>query len=405
MHGVTPIDAGLELIGLHYAQAIMRFVFIETLGGKVIFALGFILSLGKGLGQGNFRPALVFVFMFFTLWFICVQPRAKVMAPLSAMERYGYQDITTADVLKNNGYTELVVNPALHAVSRGVDSLITGAAAVIGRAGNGKDQRGYLASPLLQVKVSMLMRARVAAGITDQALRDEAVKFYQQDYWKAVRGLGAETGDLWPGDSRLLSAYKEDARARWDMLREALYAFVNKDKLFDRMFERFYDGRVDKDAVVKSLMKTEMLLRPQSYTLMAYASRRDILRVESGMPQAVHGWCRKVILFLPWGQGMALCVLWSLFPVFFIASVLFRSAGSLLIFAGLLAGIKAWTVLWVIVEKCTGVWRVMHPADSALMWQSPYINEAAALAALVLPLMVMLTGFIWIRERGKHAVS
>ena len=110
-------------------------------------------------------------------------------------------------------------------------------------------------------------------------------------------------------------------------------------------------------------------------------------------------------MFLPWGQGMALCVLWSLFPVFFIASVLFRSAGSLLIFAGLLAGIKAWTVLWVIVEKCTGVWRVMHPADSALMWQSPYINEAAALAALVLPLMVMLTGFIWIRERGKHAVS
>ena len=384
--GITPVDAAFEMMGLHEAQALMRFIFVETLGGKVIFALGFILGLARGLERGNFKGVMVFVVAFFGVWFLGVQPRATVVAPVSAMERNGYQGLSAAELIKKGGYDAVVVNPVFFAVSRGVDALVTGVAAVVDRMGKGGGARGYLASPFLAVKVSLITRAIIGRGITDRALSDAAARFYQQDYWKAVRGLDVETVGLWPGDKRVVAVYKEDARARWGVLRDALYGCVNQEKIFDRMFERFYGAVIDKDAVVQALLEQEMRLRPQAYTRFAYGAPQQVV-VEAGAPGVLDAFAWVIVRFYPAAQGLCLLCLWVALPVVMVAALLCRAAGALALWLGLLLAVKGWTVLWVLAAKAAGVLFLLPamPGSTAL-WLSPVVNVITATAVLVLPL-------------------
>jgi hypothetical protein len=381
IRGITPIDGTFELMGLHQAQVLMRFIFLETLAGKAIFALGFILSIQAGLEKGNFKSAFVFLMMFFSLWLLLVVPRAKAVDPVSAMERSGYQGVTTVQILKKNGYAEVMVSPVLDVISRMIDSLVTASAAVFERSGN---VRGYLASPFLFIKVSVLTSGIMARGITDPQLEERVVRFYQDHFWPAVKKLGSAKDRLWPGDADVVAAYKEEGRVAWQALREKLYQSCDQGKVFSRMFERFYDGKVDKDAVVRSFLAHEMALKPGRYTLMTYASGLQCGRsISWGQRNIV--FAEKIMVVLPFMQGGALFLLWSMLPGFLALTFLLRKMMLLILFISVLFSIKAWTLVWVILDKISTVW---FKAGVLVMWESPALNMFITGAAFVLPLLI-----------------
>ena len=400
IRGITPIDGAFELMGLHQAQVLMRFIFLETMAGKVIFALGFLLSLKAGMGQSNFRPMFIFLMMFFSLWLLVVVPRVRVVDPVSSMERSGYQVITTAQVLKKNGYGEVMVSPVPDIISRMIDSLVISMAAVLERGDGG---RGYVASPFLFTKVSILTQRIVGRGITDPYLEERAVHFYQDHFWPAVKSLGSKADDLWPGHPDVVRAYSEEGRAQWLALRETLYQACDQDKVFSRMFARFYDGKSDLDAVVRSLLAHEAALNPQPYTSMAYASKpgsfvRRIDPINIALPE-------KIMTALAFMQGGSLFLLWSLLPVFLAVVFLSRQIAPLVLFLSILFSLKAWTLVWAICDKISTVWFGVHQAwGGAGLWEQPVLNMFIASAAGILPLamtavVIFLSGRI--KVEGK----
>jgi len=389
IRGITPIDGAFELMGLHQAQVLLRFIFLESLAGKIIFALGFIWSIKAGLEKGNFKTAFVFLMMFFSLWLLLVVPRAKAVDPVSAMERSAYQGITTVEILKKNGYGEVMVSPVLDTVSRMIDSLITATAAVLDR---GTNARGYLASPFLLIKVSILTSGIIDRGMTDPKLEERTVRFYQDHFWPAVKKIQKVDGDLWPGHPDVAVLYKGEGVIEWQVLREALYQACDKDKIFQKMFERFYDRKVDQDAVVRSFLVRTIVLDPSRYTLMAYASGPEHRR-SKGLNERRGSWTivlpEKSMAILPFMQGGMLFLLWSMFPAFLAVTFLSRQVVPLILFTGVLFSVKAWTLIWVILDKIStvllGIYKMWGGFE---MWQAPVLYLSIALAAVILPLVL-----------------
>ncbi len=391
--GITPIDAAFELMGLHQAQALTRFIFIETVAGKLVFAAGFISSLVAGLEKGNFRPLGVFLFLFFTLWFLFVMPQTTVIGSVSTMEQGGYKEVTTTQILEKAGYTKVTVDPLLDLLARWMDTLVSGATAVVDRVTPGK---GYLTSPFLFTKVSMITSRILARGITSVELEEATVRFYQDHYWPALHRLGQINEPAWPGQESVVSAYTEEGAAQWRTLRDKLYGACDKDQVFSRMFKRFYEGVVDKDAVIHALLTRELALKPQRYTVLAYdlhprAVKMDALPVDR---------CQRLIQALPFMQGWTLLAGWSMFPVFLTATFLSRQVRVLLIFLGCLLSVKAWTLAWALIDKSAWVGFALSTAGGgAALWQASAMNIYCALAAVLTP--ALMTMGVWLIFRKK----
>ena len=325
-------------------------------------------------------------------------PRARAVVPVSAMEQAGYQDVLTADLIEKNGYKELMVNPVIYSFGRWIDALVSGLVSVIDRVGGG---RGYAQSPFLLIKVSILTRSIMAQGIADPVLEERAVRFYQDDFWPAAQDMVPGSEGLWPGHPDVTPHYKEAARSKWEALRDEIYAAMNKDDLFDRMFERFYAGRVDKDEVVRAVLAREMLLKRNRYTFMAYAARHQIWqdkgsRADVDIPGVVFP--AKIMQVLPFIQGGALFLIHSMLPVFLTVVCLSRRMMPLVMFSSVLVSIKLWTLGWCIVDKASMVWFLVGHAG--VFGLSPAACMWIAGTALLIP-AVITWGMVWVMLKIK----
>ncbi|MBF0330936.1 MAG: hypothetical protein HQL17_03300 [Candidatus Omnitrophica bacterium] len=387
IRGITPIDAAFEMMGLHQAQALTHFIFSETWGGRIIFTLGFILSLGAGLEEGNFKSAMKFVFMFLVLWLLLVVPSVRSASAVSAMERSGYQTLKAADILRKNGYDQVMVNPILDAAVRWMDSLISGATAVFDRIGNG---RGYLSSPFLMVKTSLLASHILSQGITDPLLQTRTAYFYQDHFWPALH-IKEQPHGAWPGDAGLSGLYKEEGRQAWTQLRDDLYVMVDQDGIMTRMFEKFYEGKVDKDAIVRDLLAYEMSLRPGLYTRMTYGSGV----VDEGAVRD-HGTTMAlgILAAMPFVQGCAIFLILAAFPFCLALALLWRLGELLWIWAGVLFSVKVWTLAWAVTDKLSWSWFEMSRSwHGSLLWQIDYIN-ITVVAGSILSAVAISAGLV-----------
>jgi len=209
---------------------------------------------------------------------------------------------------------------------------------------------------------------------------------------------------VWPGHSDVVAAYREEGRIQWQALREALYQACDQDKLFSRMFGRFYDGKTDKDAVVRSFLAHTTALKPLRYALMTYASepeRRRSSTVEQRRNRGNSVLPEKIMSVLPFMQGGMLFLLWSMFPAFLGVTFLLRHAVPLIIFSGVLFSVKAWTMIWVILDKTSTVWFGIYKTWGGFaMWDQPGLNEFITLVAVILPL-AMTGAVIFLGSRIK----
>ncbi len=387
IRGITPIDAALEMMGLHQAQALMQFIFVEAWVGRIIFVLGFILSLGAGLEKGNFKATMIFVFMFFVLWFLLVAPCVKASAPVSAMESQGYPHLKTVEVLKKNGYGQVMVNPVLDGVVRWIDALITGVTGVLDRVGGCP---AYLKSPFLMVKTSLLVKHRLEQGITDHALQIRTVYFYQDFFWPALRGVSA--AGLWPGDASAVALYKEEGRKVWETLRDDLYAMLDADTVVSHMFDKFYDGKTNKDLMVRDLLQRELLLRPARYTHMVHGS--DVYKDQKAIRDLFTSMSLNVLQAVPFIQGWAIGGVLAAFPFGVAWAMLLRHVEPLLIWVAVLFSVKSWTLGWAVLDKISWVWFVMHKEGQGVsLWQMSLMHVLVVIGIMV-TVVVMTFGMV-----------
>ena len=193
MNGITPIDTAFEIIGLCNCYQLTHYIFLGTLAGAAIFALGFIFSIWAVVTKGSLRPFFTFLILFFTLWALFVVPSAPVPTVTSSMEQRGYTDLTTSSIL-NSGTTGSLtnnngnVNPTLETISNMFGSFVTGAIGAVDL-GASNGQANYLKNPMAVAKIVAIMNDMVAGGIKDQKLSQEVTNFYKSSYLPALQTL------------------------------------------------------------------------------------------------------------------------------------------------------------------------------------------------------------------------
>ena len=103
------------------------------MGGMLIFAIGFFLSLYATGSKGSFRPFFTFLALFFSVWMLLVVPTAQIEMPSSTMEKNGYKEMNTQEFLQEKGYSNYVVNPILNIFSDMFSAFTIGCVKVIER--------------------------------------------------------------------------------------------------------------------------------------------------------------------------------------------------------------------------------------------------------------------------------
>jgi hypothetical protein len=397
IRGITPIDTALEIMGLTQSQALMRFLFMETAMGQLAFAVGFMFSFFNSLERGNFRPVIMFVLMFFSLWILLVLPSYDRSAVVSAMERSGYTATQAEAVLRKSGYDAARVNPVVDAICQWMGSFTIMVAASFDRMGG---LTAYLENPFYLTKLSIVAARTLERGIKDPRLGTRAIIFYQDNYLPALRQAGQDTRfsekDLWPGHENIVSFYTRQARSEWEGLKEDLYKDVNgAEHIFDKVFERLYRKEPDRDRVVRLLLDSELSRKKTLYSRRTFISMRELSRgPQAAAPAGFTDWLvkdmpRAALRAMPYIQGGALFILLALLPVTLLAVYVWRRISILGVYLALLFSVKAWTVGWAAFDKIAGVMFIVGQGSAgSSLGAEPWQNAAVGAGVLFVPVIV-----------------
>ena len=436
MNGITPIDTAFEIIGLCNCYQLTHYIFLGTLAGAAIFALGFIFSIWAVVTKGSLRPFFTFLILFFTLWALFVVPSAPVPTVTSSMEQRGYTDLTTSSIL-NSGTTGSLtnnngnVNPTLEIISNMFGSFVTGAIGAVDL-GASNGQANYLKNPMAVAKIVAIMNDMVTGGIKDQKLSQEVTNFYKTSYLPALETLidnGTYTvqniPSLWPGDSRVVYA---DGGTAWNQVNSDLKAYLqglNKSNTSGASttnaiyaacasFNNAVLGDVE-TKTVEQLLKADQQKRGNQYSSQSYngpgiyqgtgigdnvgkilsnATGTGVAMVGATAFQGISASIAQGMLkMLPFVQGYSLMLMFSFFPFVMVMSLLERKPGYLAEFAKYLFWVKSWSLTWAILDLASvyyvKVSNALAPDGGLGMFgvDTAFFNIATSVFLIMLPIL------------------
>ncbi len=409
--GITPIDAAFEVMGLVQAENLMRFLFVETLIGKAVFGVGFVLSLKSVMDAGSLRAVLIFALMFFSVWFLVVIPKIRIGNVTCAMEQNGTTAGTTQEILKNNGFGEGKTILVLDVFSNALTGLAKGLVVVMERVHIGATT--YLTEPMARSMLVIKTRKALEAGIVDEQLRERAVWFYQDHFGPAVRKIeerGASfSGDLWPGSREVMAVYTNEEAEEWGALSKELFLMLDeKGQIFSRAFE-YFEGYEDKEAardrVLKELFRYEFLRRADQYAIKSWRMKKNNAFSQAAEVVSADEWGKKdewVFENSAHVQGLILFYGYSIFPIVLMASVLLRSAGALGVYVLSLVLARGMTVMWAFSDQAAKVLFDMAGKSGAVLpWEMRQVNECVALSMVVFPVVTGVVMGIGMMKRKK----
>jgi hypothetical protein len=409
--GITPIDAAFEVMGLVQAENLMRFLFVETLIGKAVFGVGFVLSLKSAMDAGSLRAVLIFALMFFSVWFLVVIPKIRIGNVTCAMEQNGTSAGTTQEILKNNGYGEGKTILVLDVFSNALTGLAKGMVVVMERLHTGATT--YLTEPMARSMLVIKTRKALEAGIVDEQLRERAVWFCQDHFGPAVRkieekGTTALEG-LWPGSREVMAVYTNEGTEEWGALSKELFLMLDqKGQLFSKVFE-YFEGYDDKDAaqvlVLKELFRQEFLRRADQYAIKSWRTKKSNAFSQGPAVVNVDGGEKKsewVLENSAHVQGLLLFYGYSIFPIVLGASVLLRNAGVLGVYVLLLVLVRGMTVMWAFMDQAAKMLFDMAGKNGAVLpWEMGQVNECVAWAMVVFPVVTGVAMGIGVMRKKK----
>ncbi|MBP7215927.1 MAG: hypothetical protein KBA46_01455 [Candidatus Omnitrophica bacterium] len=423
--GISPTEAAFEVIGLVNAKSIIDFLFFETKIGLAIFLIGLLISLWRSVKETDFSVLWSYLIMFCILLFIFIKPMATLENATSTMEAAGWKGTSTQDSLKEafiDSGKARASSLGLVCISQGYNAIVYGTISAITRVTQQKDFN-YLNNPFIVNKVSIYLQHFNSEGIKkDNALKKNLEEFLRNDYPQTLGRMinnnntqGKVSKKWWPGDEEVIASYDLDQRKRWEALDSKLTDYIKTeiDKLgakgpFTNLFIdykaikiKLLAGHTEKSAIDMASNMTGYGIEPKTVRLswimrqpaswLAYASSFVGQFFSTTLSEFM-------IKALPYLQGYAVMIIYSLFPFTLLLCLLFGTFSILKEYFIYLFWVKSWVIVWALIHYASVYMSTLQAslASGTTSWffEKPYFNTVTGV------LLVMSPGIAWFMTKG-----
>ena len=423
--GISPTEAAFEVIGLVNAKSIIDFLFFETQIGAVVFLIGMLTALWRSVKETDFSVLWSYLMMFCIFLFIFIKPMGSLEDATSTMEAAGWKGTSTQEALKDAfidtgkaraGSLGLVV------ISQGYNAIVYGTISAITKVTQQKDFN-YLNNPFIVNKVSLYLKHFSSEGIKkDNALRKDLEDFLKNDYPQTLGRMinnGKTQANItkkwWPGDEEVITNYDLDQRKRWEALDSKLTAYIKteignlgaKGPFTDLFIDykaikiKLLAGHAEKAATDIVSNMTGYGIEPKSASLswimrqpaslLAYASSFVGQFFSTTLSEFM-------IKALPYLQGYAVMIIYSLFPFTLLLCLLFGTFSILKEYFIYLFWVKSWVIVWALIHYAAIYMSTLQAklgsGTSSWFFEKPYFNTVTGV------LLVMSPGIAWFMTKG-----
>ncbi|MFH1691997.1 MAG: conjugal transfer protein TraG N-terminal domain-containing protein [Candidatus Omnitrophota bacterium] len=423
--GISPTEAAFEIIGLVNAKSIIDFLFFETKIGLAAFLIGFLTFLWRSIKEANFSALWSYLVMFCILLFVFIKPMAGLENAASTMEAAGWKGVGAQEALRDafaDSGKARAGSLGLVVISQGYNAVVYGTISAITKVIQQKDFN-YLNNPFFINKVSLYLQHFSAEGIKkDGTLRKGLEEFLRNDYPQTLGRMvnnnktGAKISKKWwPGDEEVVMNYDLEQRKRWEELDLKLTDYIKKeiDTLgakgpFPNLFIdykaikiKLLAGHIDKSAQDMASNLTGYGIEPKTTRL------SWIMKQPAGLLSYISSFAGQffsttlaefMIKALPYLQGYAVMIIYSLFPFTLLLCLLFGTYSILKEYFIYLFWVKSWVIVWALIHYAAVYMSTLQTriGSGAGSWffERPYFNTVTGV------LLVMSPGIAWFMTKG-----
>ncbi len=422
--GISPTEAAFEVIGLVNAKSIMDFLFFNTRIGVAVFLIGLLISLWRSVRETHFSTLWSYLIKFGIILFIFIKPMGNLENATSTMEAGGWEGNTTQETLKGTFIDSGKTNTGslgLLTISQGYNAIVYGTISAITAVTQQKDFN-YLNNPFIVNKVSMYLQHFSSEGIKkDNVLKKDLEEFLKNDYPQTLGRMlnngntqSKITKKWWPGDEDVIANYDLDQRKRWEDLDSRLTEYI-KAEMNKLGNEGLFDSLIDYTAIKIRLLAshTEKSAMDVVSNITGYGIEPKAARFSWMMRQPA-GWlayfaslvgqffsttlAEFMIKALPYLQGYAVMIIYSLFPFTLLLCFLFGTFGILKEYFIYLFWVKSWVIVWALIHYSVVYMSTLQAslASGVSPWffEKPYFNTVTGV------LLVMSPGISWFMTKG-----
>lgn len=422
--GISPTEAAFEVIGLVNAKSIIDFLFFETQIGLAVFLIGFLTSLWRSVKETDFSILWSYLMMFCILLFIFIKPMANIENATSTMETAGWKGTTTRDALKvfiDSGKTQ-TGSLGLVYISQGYNAIVYGTISAITKVTQQKDFN-YLNNPFIVNKVSIYLQYFSSEGIKkNNDLKKNLEDFLKNDYPQTLGRMinnsstqGKMSKKWWPGDEDVIANYDLDQRKRWEALDSRLTDYIKTEintlgakGPFTNLFINYkaikiklLAGHAEKSAIDMASNMTGYGIESQT-TRLSWIMKQPaswLAYVSSFVGQFFSTTLSEfMIKALPYLQGYAVMIIYSLFPFTLLLCLLFGTFNILKEYFMYLFWVKSWVIVWALIHYAAVYMSTLQAslASGTTSWffEKPYFNTVTGV------LLVMSPGIAWFMTKG-----
>ncbi len=423
--GISPTEAAFEVVGLVNAKSIIDFMFFETKIGLAIFLIGLLTALWRSVKETDFSVLWSYLIMFCILLFIFIKPMATLEDATSTMEAAGWKGTSTKEALKEafiDSGKARASSLGLVLISQGYNAIIYGTITAITKVTQQKDFN-YLNNPFIVNKVSLYLQHFSSEGIKkDNALRKNLEEFLKNDYPQTL-GRMINNGNTqtniskkwWPGDEDVITNYDLNQRKHWEALDSRLTDYIKTEigKLGAK--GPFTDLFIDYKAIKIKLLAghTEKAATDIASNMTGYGIEPKTVSLSWMMRQPA-SWLAYASSFvgqffsttlaefmikaLPYLQGYAIMIIYSLFPFTLLLCLLFGTFSILKEYFIYLFWVKSWVIVWALIHYASIYMSTLQARlgseTSSWFFEKTYFNTVTGV------LLVMSPGIAWFMTKG-----
>jgi len=423
--GISPTEAAFEVIGLVNAKSIIDFLFFETKIGLAVFFIGMLTALWRSVKETDFSILWSYLMMFCILLFIFIKPMAGLEDATSTMEVAGWKGTSTQEALKDafiDTGKARASSLGLVVISQGYNAIVYGTVSAITKVTQQKDFN-YLNNPFIVNKVSLYLQHFSSEGIKkDNALRNDLEDLVTRDYLltmgRMINNGKTQVGitkKWWPGNEEVIMNYDLDQRKRWEALDLRLTEYIKTE--IDKLGAKgpFANLFIDYKAIKIRLLAghAEKAATDIASNLTGYGIESKTTRLSWMMKQPA-SWLAYAASFvgqffsttlaefmikaLPYLQGYAVMIIYSLFPFTLLLCLLFGNINILKEYFIYLFWVKSWVIVWALIHYAAVYMSTLQArlgsGTSSWFFEKPYFNTVTGV------LLVMSPGIAWFMTKG-----
>lgn len=365
--------------------------------------------------------------MFCIILFIFIKPMASLENATSTMEAAGWKGTSTQDSLKEafiDSGKARTGSLGLVCISQGFNSIVFGTVSAIAKVTKAQDFN-YLKNPFIVNKVSLYLHDFTADGIIkDKALRRDVREFLKNDYPQTLgrmsqgrqQGPLQITGKWWPGDSEVIANYDPDQKARWSALETRLSKYIDDERNSLDPAGQFTSMLTDRKTLEIKLLSGEMqkTATELAFNVSGLGLNQQALQNSWSLRKVLGGslaylgsfvgqllsttMSEFMIKALPYLEGYAVMIIYSLFPFTLLLCLLFGTYSILKEYFVYLFWVKSWVIVWALIHYASIYMYTLQTSlnSGTTNWfiEKPYFNTVTGV------LLVMSPGIAWFMTKG-----